>query len=251
MYKRQHLRRGTPQENSQDQIDRNRILQGESHPNSKITDDQAREIMKSKGNGTQRERALLFGVPLYIISDIDCRKSWQHLQPDKIKKKLTARKKTPVKLNFSELRKYIKVRVNFETEDGKTHWIWKLAKCGNYGSTGKIGFRSAHKLSYCAFNEIHPSELKDLQIRHKCKFKACVNPSCLESGTPEQNMRDKKRDGTQSKGENHPNAKITEKTAKAIKVSKGDGSVNQRAKKFGVSVCTVTHIDRGKSWNHV
>jgi len=65
-----HLRLGTPSENSQDQVDRSRTLKGENHKKAKISESQALEIIKSKGEGTASERAKRFGVPKTLINHI-------------------------------------------------------------------------------------------------------------------------------------------------------------------------------------
>ncbi len=90
---------------------------------------------------------------------------------------------------------------------------------------------------------------KNIRVRHKCKNRHCVAIDHLETGTDEQNSYDDRlRDGTLIRGSNHPNSKISEDIAQAIKDSKGEGIQKERAQKFGCSRMTVVNIDAGRSW---
>ena len=110
----------------------------------------------------------------------------------------------------------------------------------------------AHRLSFLLFNNNGATLPEDKIVRHKCRFKHCVNPACLELGTPtDNNMGDKLRDGTLGRGESNPNAKIDEETARAIKESKGQGTIRERAQLFEVSPYIVTNIDCCKRWKHL
>lgn len=64
-----HLYLATVSQNAEDRI-RNGLTRGEKHYNASITEDTAQLIKLSKGNGTQKERALRFNVSLGIIESI-------------------------------------------------------------------------------------------------------------------------------------------------------------------------------------
>jgi hypothetical protein len=65
-------------------------------------------------------------------------------------------------------------------------------------------------------------------------------------GTQADNNKDKARDGT------HRNmATITEAVARAIKASKGHGTIKSRASRFGVTYGIVSAIDNGYAWNDI
>lgn len=75
-----HLSLGTPTKNNNDDKKRDGTLpQGSKRYNSRITEDIALEIYKSKGIGTQNERAEKFNVSRNIINNIDNGKSWNYL----------------------------------------------------------------------------------------------------------------------------------------------------------------------------
>lgn len=129
------------------------------------------------------------------------------------------------------------------------HWLWKgkLTSSG-YGRTnlkGKSEF--THRISFMMVNGTD-SLTNDLQVRHKCKFKNCVNAEHLEIGTASENSMDKVRDGTLLYGENHPLSKISKEIAKNIQNSKGQGTIFERGKLFGVSSSLVSSIDNNYSW---
>ncbi len=120
-----------------------------------------------------------------------------------------------------------------------------------YGHTKFLGVgMSVHKKSWICFNKTFVPN--NQVVRHKCKFKNCINPDHLEIGTSEDNANDKHRDGTILLGEKHPNSKITDEIAKQIYESKNSGLTQvKRALKFGVTKNIVSSIDRGRTWKHL
>ncbi len=92
---------------------------------------------------------------------------------------------------------------------------------------------------------------KNLVVRHKCRNRNCCKITHLDIGTFADNSEDSRRDGTIAMGEKHGRAKISEALAKQIKDSKGDGSIQHRADKFGVTYRIVAHIDADVSWSHL
>ena len=131
-----------------------------------------------------------------------------------------------------------------------------------YGRIGGYNKKkiSTHKLSYALFNNIFPEcipeyndsgEKLEILHGHGCST-SCIEPTHLTLGTHIQNMLDDKiRDGTILKGEKHHNCKISEEIALQIKLSKGDGTQKERAKKFNVTIAIVNSIDRNESWSHL
>lgn len=77
-----HLEPGTFKENSQDMIRDKTSVRGERHPKCKISQELAKEIKRSKGNGTALERAKKYGVPRTTVEAIDCKLSWAWLKID-------------------------------------------------------------------------------------------------------------------------------------------------------------------------
>lgn len=74
-------------------------------------------------------------------------------------------------------------------------------------------------------------------------------PGNLKWGTHLENMRDKRRHGTQNEGSNHGQAKLTEDQVRAIRA---DTRVMRTiAKDYGVSQVAVVFIKNRKTWKHV
>ena len=127
-------------------------------------------------------------------------------------------------------------------------WTLTISKQHAYLSFGgRHMFASA--LSWGLFNG--ETIEKPFRALHKCKNFACIEPSHIEPGTHQQNMQDKRRDGTQTYGETHHLATITAETAVAIAKSYGDGTQAERAAKLKGTAAIVGSIDSGKTWQDI
>lgn len=74
----------------------------------------------------------------------------------------------------------------------------------------------------------------------------------LRWGSHSQNMGDKEKHGTDSKGEKHFNAKLTDEQVIAIRERVSAGETNTAlAREFGVVKKAISQIARGKRWRHV
>ena len=125
-------------------------------------------------------------------------------------------------------------------------WLWTAAVnrkgYGQFYYDGKMW--TTHRLAYFLANGEIP-ELP-LIIRHKCRSKNCCNPEHLEPGTVEDNNKDKTRDGTQNKGENHFSAKLTWEQVTEIRARQESSRVI--AKEYGVSHKSINCIRTGRTW---
>ena len=128
-------------------------------------------------------------------------------------------------------------------------WTGSLHKNG-YGDCKKFSTKCAHIYSYMLWNLEEVS--KGQVVRHKClDRRSCINPLHLELGNMKDNNQDKKRDGTQQKGENHINSKLTEDQVRLIREGGRNGeTISQRAEKFNISSTVVAKIDYGEAWSH-
>jgi hypothetical protein len=77
-----HLVAGTPEQNTQDMLDRNRQAKGMSVPTCKLAPEQVVEIRAALGAGrTQKEVASIYGVSPATISGIHLGRTWKWLLP--------------------------------------------------------------------------------------------------------------------------------------------------------------------------
>lgn len=260
-----HLKRGTNKE-VQDHFKSIKERKGQ-----RLNETQVKEIIERLCNGEKIvDIAKRYNVPSSIISPIQNGKSWTNLSSDEQKQKMIVKKRkrsTPKKVS----KKYKKLKNDMETktqinvfeffknsitvfkdEDGQEHWLWnKYQTVGGYGQVSMNGKKKrAHVISYLLHNNLDNCP-KGKIICHECLHKLCIRPEHLRLDTFKANALDKKRDGTELKGESHPLSKITPELAKLIKESKGQGTQEERAKQFGVSQSTVNNIDSNACWKYV
>ncbi len=255
-----HLTLGTPRENAADTIAHGTSSHGR---NSELTEATIRGI--KFGEGTQKERAERFRVSIVIVQSIDRRESWVWVgktaeQNDRTapsqatvrKRKLVAIPETWTCEDYSRATKFVSQRHAVEPSTDCHLWKQSLTAEGYGRACFKDKVHKAHRLSFMAFNRCQIP--KDKVVRHKCTgARHCVNPQHLELGTAADNAKDRTRDGTQvrMKGTAHPMCTITEETAIAIKKSRGNGSMRERAIRFNTTQPIVCAIDNGKAWKHI
>ena len=120
---------------------------------------------------------------------------------------------------------------------------------------GKIrlgkGRTFAHRVAYdLMVARIAPG----LLVCHTCDNPPCCNPLHLFAGTPKDNTQDMISKGRKadSKGENGPMAKLTEKQVVAMRKRRLAGeTLEELANSYGVAVSAVSRIVNRKRWPHV
>lgn len=109
-----------------------------------------------------------------------------------------------------------------------------------FTADGRRGVYGVHRLVLLSF----VGEPEDGQVTLHADGNPTNNNLCnLSWGTHKENMEDRSRHGKYASGENHCNAKLTDRDAFDIYHSKERGSV--LAKKHGVSQTTISGIKRG------
>lgn len=271
----EHLFRKTKSDNMKDKIKHGTERRGAKHPRTKMDEQTVLRIIASYGNGkTAKERAQEFQVSKHIVVHLDNAQSWKHLFTESdLKKRANNKRKrddadtssapkrsriTDTKeVFYAVLRARIKQNIKIEADEKHDdHWIWQLGKLPAtlYGAmkivkNPWITGATSHRVSYQVFNNVELSA--DILVRHDCLREDCCNPQHLSEGTAQENADDMLRDGTRLFGERHPNATITAELAKQIKQSKGEGTKEERAIRFGVSHGIVSSIDTGAAWKSV
>jgi len=129
-------------------------------------------------------------------------------------------------------------------------WLWKgCISCGYGRFTYSAKSYGSHCFSWLlAGNTIPEGHL----IRHKCRNRHCVNPEHLETGTREDNMADKVRDGTVCNGSSmNSNSKLTEEQARTIRANPENKTIVQLGEQYGIHNSTVSKIILRKTWKHL
>jgi hypothetical protein len=138
---------------------------------------------------------------------------------------------------------------------GKILSIHKLSKAPHYAIVflWKNNSRKTcivHRLVAKAF--VRKYHKKHTDVLHKDDDPDNNHYKNLKWGTHQDNMTDRNTKGRQTKGEDSPNAKLTEANVRRIRELYLKGSTqNVLAEKFGVSDMTVSSIVRRKAWKHV
>ena len=126
------------------------------------------------------------------------------------------------------------------------------SRSGHLQLSWKDRMLPVHRLAYQTWCGPIPD---GLVVRHRCDNPPCCNPAHLELGTVADNNRDRDERGRQRspKGEQAPNAKLTESDVIEIRRLADDGIVSQKhiGEMFGISQSTVHLIHVRKAWRHV
>lgn len=90
-------------------------------------------------------------------------------------------------------------------------------------------------------------------VLHSCDNPTCVNPDHLRIGTHQENVDEKVQRQRQTKGESVTSSRLKESDIVAIRGMHafGNCSLNQIAKKFGVSKNCIWKIVTMVNWRHV
>ena len=141
---------------------------------------------------------------------------------------------------------FAKVTVTPSLEDC---WPW----CGyifpdtGYGrfSVGR-SFIFSHRFCYTVF---HGPIAANLVVRHKCDNRRCVNPTHLETGTSQDNVRDRVIRGRSAVGSKNGRAKLTEE--QVLEIIRSDESHAALARRYSIDPNVIAKIRRGRIWRHV
>jgi len=148
-------------------------------------------------------------------------------------------------------------------------WEWRSHKqWQGYGqfkirhSDGRWQTKMAHRVAWqIEVGQIPPG----LYVCHHCDNPSCVRPDHLFLGTAAENNADRNAKGRQARGvkvrrkngdrrgEEHPNAKLTEAIVLEIRKRYAAGGVSQTAlaKEYGVNQTKISEAVRGITWVHV
>jgi NUMOD4 motif/HNH endonuclease len=111
---------------------------------------------------------------------------------------------------------------------------------------GEMKRFQVHRLVLFAFKGLAPvgTECRHLDGNHLNN-----RPGNLEWATHTANMEDKEVHGTQTQGEDHPRAKLTDKQVREIRAA--SATHRELAQRYGVSQVAIHLIRARKTWKHV
>lgn len=131
-------------------------------------------------------------------------------------------------------------------------WPWAgpvdLNGYGVFQCAGKRHY--AHRVSYALF--VRPIDF-GLVIRHRLDIPIDVNPWNLESGSTQDNVRDRDDRNRSARGVLIGNAKLNDDAVREIRkmYSEGSGTYRTLGKLFGVDKSVIGDVVRRRTWNHV
>lgn len=146
--------------------------------------------------------------------------------------------------------------------DSTECWPWAGYRTrGGYGAI-HVGSRSngtralvyAHRLAYGFATGPIPA---GMCVLHTCDNPPCVNPAHLRLGTKADNTADMVAKGRHRyvphRGEDHPQARLTAPTVRAIRASYAAGgrTLQSLADEYGISLTHSSAIVRRKVWAHL
>lgn len=111
---------------------------------------------------------------------------------------------------------------------------------------------TVHRLAASIWLDFDMSN-SSIHVLHKCDNPRCFNPKHLFFGTSISNVADRHAKGRDAKmkGEDSPNAKLTEAEVRGIRSLRGKARHWEIAEKFGVSRSAITAILCRRAWKHI
>ena len=105
----------------------------------------------------------------------------------------------------------------------------------------------AHRYSW----ELHYGPINDALVLHRCDNRKCVRPDHLFLGTNADNTNDMVAKGRVAKGEQLPQAKLTEADVRRIREMATTMTHQAIADLYGVRQPAISRIVHRKRWGHV
>jgi len=129
-------------------------------------------------------------------------------------------------------------------------WIWNGAKTkSGYGQVKCKVTTRVHRAYWLLSGRTIPEGL--VMCHGQNCSKACFNPEHMKPGTAVENQADRIRDGTDTRGEKNPAAKLTEVQVLAIRANVENKTQKELAKEFGVYQGIISAIINRQTWKHI
>lgn len=129
--------------------------------------------------------------------------------------------------------------------------LWPYGTSKGYGKVRLLGKRVGSYVHRLALERRvgPPPAGKPFALHGPCHQPACFNYRHLRWGTRSENMLDKVRDGTSSRGTSHGQARLTEELVRDIRRRYAAGEPYRKlAAELGIGESTVYHVVNRTSW---
>ena len=128
-------------------------------------------------------------------------------------------------------------------------WLWTGGLFQTFGY-GQYWFEGCPQYAHRVSWRLHVGFIPEgLFVLHHCDTPCCVAPHHLYLGTQADNMRDRAARGKTARGENKPNAKLTDQEIRLIRMS--PLSTNELARRYGKHPKYIADIRHYRRWKHV
>lgn len=133
--------------------------------------------------------------------------------------------------------------------------------CLNKGGYGVVRHNGqaelAHRVAYCAANNLSIADIRGKVVRHACDNRRCIEPTHLLIGSQADNVRDMLERGRQRytplvhlTGQSNSNAKLSYATIMSIRAKHEAGATQrQLAEMHGVSQSLISNVVNKKIWH--
>lgn len=121
------------------------------------------------------------------------------------------------------------------------------------GKCGHKKYTTKHRVVYCKHAGIHPDDLGELVVRHKCDNARCINPLHLEVETHAENMQDMSDRGRVNKtglsGILNGRCVLSDEQVVEIRRIRADSKTSYRelSERFGVGISQIFRIVKGNN----
>lgn len=254
-----HIHPRTKEENNfDDKIRDGTIQRGERSARSKISETTARQILASKGDGSQKARAKIFGTTKAVVKSIDRGVTWAWLQDPTRKAK---RSRIIDVKTYDKVALLAKLRAKSTLTEAPACAKELDNNCWSWGSTldaagyGRIGVGGKYYFTHALALYIKSGKFateSGLSVRHLCGNKRCCNPAHIEPGTRQEQEADKIVHGTRRQGDNNKKSKLSSEQVLDIRRRWMNWeTIKSLSESFGVSSSAIGDVVSRRNWAHL
>ena len=244
-----HLMIGTHAENAQDKIIHGTIVNGDNHPNSRVTEEVRERIRTS--TKSSKELMKQYGVSGHVIEYA------RNRERVKARSKAAYQRMRALPITQGHWDRAIETMRSKSTEipgvPNDSRFILNTPCYAWQGATNAAGYGTitvrgrhlrVHRVSATVYHNGYRDICDTMVVRHLCRTKKCWNPEHIKIGTKKENSVDTVHAGFKA-------AKVTPDQVLNIYAAKDKKSVGELATQYNVSNTAIRAIHSQKTWSHV